>query len=53
MYGDVCHNGNSKIPEIKDTTINSEIFMKIAMVGASGFVGTRLLGLLREEPFNV
>ena len=24
--------------------------MKIAMIGASGFVGTRLLGLLREEP---
>lgn len=23
--------------------------MKIAMIGASGFVGTRLLGLLREE----
>lgn len=26
--------------------------MKIAMIGASGFVGTRLLGLLREEPLN-
>lgn len=26
--------------------------MKIAMVGASGFVGTRLLGLLREEPLK-
>lgn len=25
---------------------------KIAMIGASGFVGTRLLGLLREEPLN-
>ncbi|MDE6142652.1 MAG: NAD-dependent epimerase/dehydratase family protein, partial [Muribaculaceae bacterium] len=24
--------------------------MKIAMIGASGFIGTRLLGLLREEP---
>ena len=24
--------------------------MKIAMIGASGFVGTRLLGLLGEEP---
>ncbi len=26
--------------------------MKIAMIGASGFVGTRLLDLLREEPRN-
>ena len=26
--------------------------MKIAMIGASGFVGTRLLGLLQEEPFK-
>lgn len=24
--------------------------MKIALIGASGFIGTRLLGLLREEP---
>lgn len=24
--------------------------MKIAMIGASGFIGTRLLGLLGEEP---
>ena len=24
--------------------------MKIAMIGASGFVGTRLLDLLRQEP---
>ena len=26
--------------------------MKIAMIGASGFIGTRLLGLLCEEPFK-
>ena len=24
--------------------------MKIAMIGASGFVGTRLINLLKEEP---
>ena len=26
--------------------------MKIAMIGGSGFVGTRLIGLLREDPAN-
>lgn len=26
--------------------------MKIALIGSSGFIGTRLLDLLRHEPFK-